>query len=89
MRLDGRTEKRSLQPERRRTPRGETRGEPPRDQLTALILGTYREMPGLSLTLPQAARLFGLRDSTCEILLAALIDAGKLRRTATGHYVRG
>ena len=88
MRLDSRTEKRLFQSERRRTPRGETRGEPPRNQLTALILGTYREMPGLTLTLPQAARLFGLRDSTCEVVLGALVDVGKLRRTPAGRYLR-
>ena len=31
--------------------------------------GEYREMPGLSLTLPQAARLWGLDCDTCERVL--------------------
>ena len=47
--------------ERRHLPRNFVQGEPPRAQLTSNIIGAYREMPGLNLTLEQAARLFGLR----------------------------
>jgi hypothetical protein len=43
-------------PERRHSKRSGVRGEPSRLRLTALILGTYAEMPGLSLYLHQAAR---------------------------------
>ena len=50
------------------------------------IRGEYREMPGLCLTLAQAQRLWGLNRSECESLLAALIEAGFLRRTRTGAY---
>jgi hypothetical protein len=48
----------------------------------------YREMPGLSLTLPQAARLWGLDRSTCERVLATLIERRILRRALNGTYVR-
>jgi DNA-binding IclR family transcriptional regulator len=51
-----------------------------------MIVGTYREMPGLSLSLNQAARLFGLRETTCRVVLRDLVDAGLLRRTRDGHY---
>lgn len=47
----------------------------------------YREMPGLSLTLPQAARLWGLDRSTCEIVLTKLIERRVLKRTLNGTYL--
>src|SRR6476659_613779 len=48
----------------------------------------YREMPGLSLTVPQAARLWGLDSRTCDIVLTTLLDRQVLRRTAIGTYLR-
>ena len=48
----------------------------------------YREMPGLRLTLPQAQRLFGLRDDVCVRVLSSLIDQAFLRRNASGAYFR-
>jgi two-component system, cell cycle response regulator DivK len=77
-----------LQPsERRRHRRGAAGGEPQRKSLDAMIRGTYREMPGLSLSLDQAARLFGLREQTCRIVLDDLVGSGALRRSADGQYV--
>ena len=73
-------------PERRNAKRGGVRGEPSRSQLTALILGTYAEMPGLSLHLHQAARLFGLREATARVVLSDLVRNGQLRRSADGQY---
>ena len=66
--------------------RGEAGAEPQRAALEAMIRGTYREMPGLSLYLDQAARLFGLRELTCRIVLDDLLRAGVLRRSADGQY---
>lgn len=48
----------------------------------------YREMPGLNLTLPQAARLLGIDRYTCELVLTRLVERGVLRRTLDGTYVR-
>ena len=73
-------------PERRNAKRGGVRGEPSRPQLTSLILGTYAEMPGLSLHLHQAARLFGLREATCLVVLRDLVRDGRLRRCSDGQY---
>jgi hypothetical protein len=73
-------------PDRRGVKRGGVRGEPSRSQLTALILGTYAEMPGLSLHLHQAARLFGLREATCLVVLSDLVRNGQLRRSSDGQY---
>jgi CheY-like chemotaxis protein len=66
--------------------RGGVRGEPSRAHLVALILGTYAEMPGLSLHLQHAARLFGLRETTCLVVLSDLVRNGRLRRSANGQY---
>jgi hypothetical protein len=52
------------------------------------VEGEYREMPGLSLTLPQAARLWGLDPSTCERVLTTLIERRVLKRAWNGTYVR-
>ena len=72
--------------ERRLRTRGGVEGEPSRAQLVALILGTYAEMPGLSLNLQQAARLFGLREATCLTVLSDLVREGRLRQAADGQY---
>jgi hypothetical protein len=73
-------------PERRRNNRGVPFGEPHRPELTATILGSYREMPGLSLQLKEAARLFNLRERTCEVVMNDLVGAGHLQRTPDGQY---
>jgi hypothetical protein len=72
--------------ERRRTPRGGIHGEPARAHLVALILGTYAEMPGLSLHVHQAARLFGLREATCQVVLDDLVRDGRLRQSSDSQY---
>ena len=46
------------------------------------------EMPGLSLTAPQAQRLLGLGSEECGPLLEHLVIRGFLRRTARGAFVR-
>jgi hypothetical protein len=75
---------------RARDRRVDTRGRPPlqphRPQLVGMILGTYREMPGLCLHLNQAARFFGITTNTCRIVLDDLVKAGKLARTPDGQY---
>lgn len=53
------------------------------------IEGEYHEMPGLSVTAPQAERLWGLDSTTCSFVLMTLIQRGILKRTASGTYVRG
>lgn len=47
------------------------------------IHAEYQEMPGLKLTLVQAARLFDLERERCARALDSLVDAGLLRRD--GH----
>ena len=42
------------------------------------VRAEFREMPGLTLTLPQASRLFNLDPLRCEQILTALVRAGQL-----------
>jgi hypothetical protein len=68
--------------------RGRPAGQPPPGQLETMVAGTYREMPGLSLNLAQAARLFGVSAQTCQIVLDGLVRLGHLQRVKDGQYRR-
>jgi hypothetical protein len=61
---------------------------PPNAQLLDQIRGEYLDMPGLKLTLPQAQRLWRLRERECEALPGALIDATFLWRSSDGRFAR-
>jgi DNA-binding IclR family transcriptional regulator len=50
------------------------------------IYGEYREMPGLCLTIWQAAKLWGLDTPEATRILEQLERAGLLKRTAQGTY---
>lgn len=55
--------------------------------LRSLIRAEYREMPGLSLTLPQAVRLWTAEPAACAEALNTLVRSGFLRRVG-GTFVR-
>ncbi len=57
-------------------------------QLIDRIRAEYLEMPGLHLTSPQARRLLGLDEPTCQRLLERLVHTRFLRLSAAGAYVR-
>jgi hypothetical protein len=42
------------------------------------VLAEFREMPGLRLTLAQAARIFNIEPARCRQVLSLLVDAGRL-----------
>jgi hypothetical protein len=46
--------------------------------LHARVSAEFREMPGLTLTLAQAARLFSIEPARCERVLGALVERGVL-----------
>jgi hypothetical protein len=54
-----------------------------------LLRMEYAEMPGLALTAWQARRLCNLSDELADRALCALFEAGYLRRTIDGRYMRG
>ena len=49
------------------------------------VRGEFTEMPGMRLTTPQAARLWGLDLATAEQALSALVQAGFLARRGDGY----
>jgi hypothetical protein len=73
--------------DRRRHERGTIATQSTRPHVISTIIGTFREMPGLCLDLNQAARLFGLPASTCEVILRDLVAQGTLRRAPDGQYL--
>jgi len=56
--------------------------------LITRIRAEFLEMPGLELTLPQAARLWNLGMEDCRHILDVLTTAGFLRWTAARTVVR-
>jgi hypothetical protein len=65
---------------------------PTNPDATTLIMervrGEFREMPGLTLTLPQAGRLWSLDAQTCADVLAELVSTGFLCRRPDGAFCR-
>jgi hypothetical protein len=51
--------------------------------LQTRVSAEFREMPGLTLTRPQAMRLFSLDAARCERVLGALVEEGVL--ATDGH----
>ena len=52
------------------------------------VQAEYAEMPGLSVTLSQAQRLWAVDQGTCEEVFSRLVSSGVLRKTTKGHFVR-
>jgi hypothetical protein len=59
-----------------------------RASITERVRGEFREMPGLTLTVAQARRLWDLDSSTCSEVLTDLVETGFLCRRADGAYGR-
>ena len=57
-------------------------------ELTRRVQAEYAEMPGLSVTLPQAQRLLGIDEPMCAAIFGALVNQRVLRRTTEGRYIR-
>ncbi len=57
-------------------------------RLVDRVRGEFLEMPGLRLTMPQAARLWGLDGPACEAVVDALVRSEFLQRTASGAVAR-
>ena len=56
--------------------------------LLQLVREQYRDIPGLTLTKPQATRLFGVAPSVCAAMLRALVMENFLSRDGDGLFVR-
>lgn len=58
------------------------------DRLVRRIRGEFEEMPGLRLTLTQAARLWGVDREACQAVVDALVGMSFLRWTPMGTIAR-
>ena len=56
--------------------------------LVERVRGEFIEMPGLQLTMPQAARLWGLDITACRNVVDVLVESAFLRWTDGGKIVR-
>ena len=57
-----------------------------REALLRRVRAEFVEMPCLSLTAPQAQRLFALRADVCHRILRELVEAATLTVGADGRY---
>jgi len=64
----------------------ERRDVPRRHALLRRVHGEFEEMPGMSLTLDQAAKLFGLAPEVTSRVLDGLADARVLHRRKDGRF---
>jgi hypothetical protein len=56
--------------------------------IVARVRAEFNEMPGLRLTMSQAARLWNLELQLCERVVERLVRMSFLRRTEAGLFVR-
>jgi hypothetical protein len=57
-------------------------------RLIERVVGEYREMPGLALTVDQARRLWGCDAMLCRRVADVLVERRVLRWTREGRLVR-
>ena len=57
-----------------------------RAALQRRICNEFDEMPGTSLTIAQATRLFGISAEICDRILVHLVTDGQLRQTPDGRF---
>ena len=58
------------------------------NELVGRIRAEFLEMPGLRLTLTQAARLWGLDEGACRLVIDVLVGSSFLRWTPAGTLAR-
>ena len=52
------------------------------------VRAEFEEMPGMTLTVPQASRLFGLEQDVCQTIVERLVRSTYLRWTQAGAFTR-
>ena len=57
-------------------------------RLVERVLGEYREMPGLALTIEQAQRLWGCDAVTCQRIVDVLVERHVLRWSRDRRLIR-
>jgi hypothetical protein len=59
------------------------------DVVAQRVRAEFEEMPGMTLTMPQASRLFGIESELCRAVMERLVGSAYLRWTRTGAVTRG
>jgi hypothetical protein len=59
------------------------------DAVLLRVRAEFDEMPGMTLTVRQASRLFGLEHEICRTVIDRLVGAAYLRCTPGGLITRG
>ena len=59
------------------------------DAVADRVRAEFVEMPGLSLTVRQASRLFGLDQDVCRLVVDRLVRSDFLRGSSAGAVARG
>jgi hypothetical protein len=59
------------------------------DAVADRVRAEFVEMPGLSLTVRQASRLFGLDQDVCRLVVDRLVRSDFLRWSSAGAVARG
>lgn len=59
------------------------------DAIAQRVRAEFEEMPGMTLTMPQASRLFGLDHDVCRAVVERLVGSAYLRWTRAGVFARG
>jgi hypothetical protein len=67
---------------------GERRNLIVRKALLRRIRSEFEEMPGLTLTLPQGSKLFGVSTDACARIFSQLSEGGLLQPRQHGGYAR-
>ena len=58
------------------------------DRVTERVRAEFEEMPGMTLTMPQASRLFGIEREICQTVVDRLVTTSYLKWTQAGAVTR-
>ena len=58
------------------------------DVMAERVRAEFEEMPGMTLTMPQASRLFGLEHEVCRRIVDRLVTTAYLKWTHSGAVTR-
>jgi hypothetical protein len=56
--------------------------------VTKRVQAEFEEMPGMTLTMPQASRLFGIERDVCRTIVERLVTVSYLKFTQSGAVTR-
>jgi hypothetical protein len=56
--------------------------------VTKRVRAEFEEMPGMTLTMPQASRLFGIEREICKTIVERLVTTSYLKWTNSGAITR-